>query len=83
MGDRKRYIWDPWRGSKADKDVGDKLGRQTTSTSLHRISDKQLKAWLRRARAHGGVYQPPKWGRYFTVANLSAELARRRKNDPM
>lgn len=60
----------PWNGT-ADK-------KTTTSTALHDVPERQLRAWMRKARAHGGVHHPHGWGRDFTIANLSAELARRR-----
>ena len=52
--------------------------KETTSTALHEISDRRLRVWMKKARRNGGVYSPTGWGRYFTIANLSAELARRR-----
>ncbi len=61
----------PWNGPRDKK--------PTTSTSLHEVPERQLRAWMGIARAKGGgIYQPQGWGRHFTIANMSAELARRR-----
>lgn len=64
----------PWTG-----DWPDWCKPVTTSTSLRDVPEKQLRAWMKHARNDGGVYRPTGWGRHFTIANMSAELARRRE----
>ncbi len=64
----EKTLPDPWKGS----------GHKTTSTALHDVPEAQLRSWMSKARRDGGAYKPTGWGREFTIANMSAELARRK-----
>jgi len=59
--------------------TGDKKENKMKSTALHDVPERQLRAWMKKARNNGGVYRPSGWGRHFTIANMSAELARRER----
>lgn len=48
---------------------------------LEEVPTRQLRAWIRKARERGMGLRPPGYGRDFSVAQLSAELALRPDRD--
>ena len=63
-----KHEFDPWHGTTVS----------SPTVVLCDVPTKQLRAWLKKARKDGGAIRPSGWQRDFTVANLTAELARRR-----
>ena len=83
MGEKPKQGW-PFGATKNDpepfREATESMPHQTPKPGqkkLQDIPDRQLRAWLVKARDNGGVYMPHGHYRHYTVAQLTAEKARR------